>query len=182
MSISRTFAAVEITSGSFWKPSRGPTSRILTRAGESITDRRLGRRAQLADVDHAPLVGPDSDRPLPLADLDLESELAAIDDIDQARADGALRPFEGSADVLDADLEADRRPAVRQVLVGEHRGDALHHPDHARGREDPGADRAADVGDEAVRDRERLGALQAGLERHALRPSRGRRRRRGSRR
>ena len=29
-SISRTLSAVAITSGSFWKPSRGPTSRMLT--------------------------------------------------------------------------------------------------------------------------------------------------------
>src|SRR5215208_6049706 len=30
MSISRTLSSVAMTSGSFWKPSRGPTSRILT--------------------------------------------------------------------------------------------------------------------------------------------------------
>ena len=34
-SISRTLSAVGITSGSFWNPSRGPTSRILHHAGQS---------------------------------------------------------------------------------------------------------------------------------------------------
>ena len=33
MSISRTLSAVAIVSGSFWKPSRGPTSRIRTVLG-----------------------------------------------------------------------------------------------------------------------------------------------------
>src|SRR3954447_11054877 len=32
-SISRTFSSVGTTSGSFWKPSRGPTSRMRTRSG-----------------------------------------------------------------------------------------------------------------------------------------------------
>ena len=36
MSISRIFSAVGIVSGSFWKPSRGPTSRIRTRSGSAI--------------------------------------------------------------------------------------------------------------------------------------------------
>ena len=39
--ISRTFSAVGITSGSFWNPSRGPTSRIRTLRGSSLTPQRL---------------------------------------------------------------------------------------------------------------------------------------------
>ena len=39
--ISRTFSAVGITSGSFWKPSRGPTSRIRALLGNSLTAQRL---------------------------------------------------------------------------------------------------------------------------------------------
>ena len=34
-STSRTFSAVGMTSGSFWKPSRGPTSRIRTACGSA---------------------------------------------------------------------------------------------------------------------------------------------------
>ena len=42
MSISRTLSAVAMTSGSFWKPSRGPTSRMCT---EALTGGSLGRPA-----------------------------------------------------------------------------------------------------------------------------------------
>ena len=35
MSTRRILSAVAIVSGSFWKPSRGPTSRIETRCGIS---------------------------------------------------------------------------------------------------------------------------------------------------
>ena len=52
-SISRTLSAVAITSGSFWKPSRGPTSRMLTSATRWNLEReRVGSSADAA----APLV------------------------------------------------------------------------------------------------------------------------------
>ena len=35
-SMSRTLASVGIVSGSFWKPSRGPTSRMRTRVGSTM--------------------------------------------------------------------------------------------------------------------------------------------------
>src|SRR5687767_5088215 len=38
-SIRRTLSSVAIRSGSFWKPSRGPTSRTLTRSGKSMGGR-----------------------------------------------------------------------------------------------------------------------------------------------
>ena len=45
-SISRTLSAVAIVSGSFWKPSRGPTSRMRTLLGSSVMRRSLcGRLA-----------------------------------------------------------------------------------------------------------------------------------------
>ncbi len=66
--------------------------------------------------------------------------------------------------MLDADLEADRRLALGQVLVGEHLGAGLHHPDHAWRREHAGADRAADVGDQRRRDGELVAALEPGDE------------------
>ena len=73
-------------------------------------------------------------------------------------------------DVLDADLEADRRLAVRKVLEGEDRRGALHHPDHPRGGEDSRPDRAADIGEQAVLDHELVGALDPGLEGHPTIP------------
>ena len=79
--ISRTFSSVGITSGSFWNPSRGPTSRMRTLWGSSsaISQRtwRVSSRRDRADFDHAPLVGPDADRAVALLDLDVEAELAA---------------------------------------------------------------------------------------------------------
>ena len=71
-----------------------------------------------ADVDHAALVGADADRALALVDLDVEAKLAIVDDLAQGRADRAGRSLGGRGDVLDADLEADRRLALGQVLVG----------------------------------------------------------------
>src|SRR4051812_6343196 len=85
--------------------------------------------------DHAPLVGADADRALALAHLDLEAQLALLDHLAQARDRDALGPLERAADVLDADLEADRRVVRRQVLVDERRGGGLHHRDHPRRRE-----------------------------------------------
>ena len=85
--------------------------------------------------------------------------LRPVGDLEQARRRGALRALAGARDVLDADLEADRRAAVGEVLGGEPRGGALHHRDHARRREHAGRERAADVGQQPVRDGEGLGAL-----------------------
>ena len=104
-------------------------------------------------------MGAEAEHAVALADLDLEAQLAALGDLEQARRRGALGALAGARDVLDADLEADRRAAVGQVLGGEPRGGALHHRDHARRREDAGRERAADVGQQPVRDGEGLGAL-----------------------
>src|SRR3712207_8891205 len=38
ISTSRTLSSVAMTSGSFWKPSRGPTSRIATRSEEHTSE------------------------------------------------------------------------------------------------------------------------------------------------
>ena len=57
-------------------------------------------------------------------------------------------------DVLDADLEADRRLALGRFSKERTADVPLHHPDHPRRREDADADRAADVGDQAVLDHE----------------------------
>src|SRR4051794_9779254 len=136
--------------------SRGPTARL-----------RASVLLHTADLDHAPLVRAHPDRAVALGHLDVEAELALVGDLAQDRADRAGAPLDRRRHVLDADLEADGRPPVREVLVGEDRGAALHHPDHPRGGEDAGADRAADVGDEAVLDREVLAALEPGLQGHA---------------
>ncbi len=48
-----------------------------------------------------------------------------------------------------------------EVLEREHRGTALHHPDHPRGREDLHGDRAAHIGEEHALDRELVGAFGA---------------------
>src|SRR3954453_16979362 len=122
MSISRTLSPVAMTSGSFWKPSRGPTSRIRTRSGSTLDD--------------PPLVGADADRALAFAHLDVEAPLAVVDDLAQRRARDAPRALHRPGDVLDADLEADRRLTVGQLLERQHRRSALHHPDHPRRRED----------------------------------------------
>ena len=42
MSMRRSFSSVGITSGSFWNPSRGPTSRTSTDGGRSVMPERLG--------------------------------------------------------------------------------------------------------------------------------------------
>src|SRR4051794_1938526 len=100
--------------------------------------------AELADVDDATLVGADADRapalPLAFGHLDVEAELAAVDDLAQGRADRAIRSLERGRDVLDADLEADRRTPLGKALDRQDRGAVLHHPDHRRGREHAGAD------------------------------------------
>jgi hypothetical protein len=37
----------------------------------------------LGDVDHAPLVRAEADRPLPFANFDVEAQLAAVEDLTQ---------------------------------------------------------------------------------------------------
>src|SRR4051795_5024277 len=143
-STSRILSSVAMTSGSFWKPSRGPPSRMRTRSGCWGT------------LHHPPLVRTDADGALALEHLDVEAPLAVVDDLAQPRAGDAPRALEGAGDVLDADLEADGRLAVGKLLDGEHRGGALHHADHPRGREDLDRDGAADVGEQPALDRERV--------------------------
>src|SRR5436190_11477823 len=68
---SRTLSSVAITSGSFWKPSRGPTSRIRTVSLTEVRlrDERFGERADDGDdriqprdfEDAAQVVGADDD-------------------------------------------------------------------------------------------------------------------------
>jgi hypothetical protein len=64
-------------------------------------------------------VGADADGAVAVPDLDVEAQLAAVDDLPQAGVDGALRAVDRRGDVLDADLEADRGLAVGEVLGGE---------------------------------------------------------------
>src|SRR3954470_24721246 len=116
----RTLSSVAMTSGSFWKPSRGPTSRMRTASGT---------------LHHAPLVRPDADRALALEDLDVEAVLALVDDLAQRRARHAARALGRPRHVLDADLEPDGGLAVGELLEGEHRRRALHHRDHPRRRQ-----------------------------------------------
>src|SRR3954465_13833244 len=158
-STSRTLSSVAMTSGSFWKPSRGPTSRMRTRSGSTLDD--------------PPLVGADADRALALAHLDVEAPLAVVDDLAQRRAGHALRALHRAGNVLDADLEADRRLAVGELLEGEHRRGALHHPDHPGRREDLDRDRAADVGQQPALDGELVlaGLGHAGGGPYTRRPS-----------
>ena len=61
--ISSTFSAVEIVSGSFWKPSRGPTSRMLTLLGRRVcreSAAALGEGCSIAGGLHLlkPILGP----------------------------------------------------------------------------------------------------------------------------
>ena len=56
--------------------------------------------AELADVDHAALVGADADRAVALGDLDVEAQLAVVDDLAKGRADGARAPSRAAATCL----------------------------------------------------------------------------------
>src|SRR4051812_22067795 len=146
ISTRRTLSSVPMTSGSFWKPSRGPTSRMRTADGRPS-----------GTLDAPPLVDADADGPLGWAGveyLDVEAPLALVDDLAQRRASDALRTLERAGDVLDTDLEADRGLAVGKLLEGEHRRRALHHRDHPGRREDLDRDRAADVGQQQALDGE----------------------------
>src|SRR5439155_14283665 len=68
-----------------------------------------GRRRVRGHLDHAALVGAHADGAIALADLDVEAELAAVHDLAQRRAHGAVRALHGAGHVLHAHLEADRR-------------------------------------------------------------------------
>src|SRR3954451_20206602 len=113
ISTRRTLSSVAMTSGSFWKPSRGPTSRMRTARGSGT-------------LDDPPLVRAHADRALAFQDLDVEAPLALVDDLAQRRARHALRPLDRPGHVLDADLEAHGCLAVGELLEREHRRGALH--------------------------------------------------------
>src|SRR5262249_35279563 len=108
----------------------------------------------------------DADGPLPLLDLDVEAQLAAVDDLAQLGVGRAGLALGGRGDVLHTHLEADRRVPLLQVLEDQGGGVALDHPDHSRRREDARADRAADVGQQPALDGEVHRPLHPGLERH----------------
>src|SRR5688500_10372509 len=78
--IRRIFSSVGMISGSFWNPSRGPTSRMRTFWGV-LTSSSLEPSAELADRDHAPFMGSDANRALALQHLDVEPELAIVHDL-----------------------------------------------------------------------------------------------------
>src|SRR5436305_2022763 len=84
----------------------------------------------------APLVGAHADGAVALTDFHVEAELAAVDDLVELRAGRALGALDRAGDVLHAHLETDRRLAVGQLWVDEHRRGALHHRDHPGRRED----------------------------------------------
>src|SRR5262245_35805986 len=89
-------SASACTSGG--KSSGTPTSRRIASkpprraAGGATRMRRAGTSAAEArSVDHAALVRPDADRAVALGDLDVEPELAAVNDLVQAGAGRACR-------------------------------------------------------------------------------------------
>src|SRR3954447_4524840 len=137
----RTLSSVSMTSGSFWKQSRGPTSRMRTRSGSGT-------------LHDPPLVGADADRAVAFEHLDVEAPFALVDDLAQRGARDAARPLGRPGDVLDADLEAHRRVPVGQLLEREERRRALHHGDHPGGRQDLHRDGAAHVGQQPALDGE----------------------------
>src|SRR4051812_5958915 len=94
--------------------------------------RAVSRVTSSGDRDDAALVGADADRALALADLDVEAQLALLDHLAEPGDRQAFRALQRAADVLDADLEPDRRVVRRQVLVDQRRRGGLHHRDHPR--------------------------------------------------
>src|SRR5438876_10607063 len=76
----------------------------------SITQPGGGSTRAAIQVDDPALVRADPDGALTFPNLDVESELALIDDLPQPRGDGAPRPFHRTGHVLDADLEPHRPP------------------------------------------------------------------------
>src|SRR5262249_5818507 len=93
--------------------------------------------------------------------LDVEAELALVDDLAEARADRARRALLRRAHVLDADLEADRRRRVGHLVLDEPRARPLHHRDHPRRREHLERERPADVREQVALDDEVLHARGA---------------------
>ena len=103
----------------------------------------------------------DADHAVAFLDLDVEEELAVVLDAVELRGDGARRALARAGHVLDADLEADRRLPVGELLEREHRGAALHHRDHARRAEHAEPQRPSHIGEQLVLDHELVGALHA---------------------
>src|SRR5829696_8706271 len=95
----------------------------------TIEPRRLGGPGHRSDLDHAPLVRADADRAVPLLDLDVEAQLAPVDDLLELGVGGAGLALGCRRNVLDADLEPHRRLALLEALEGERGGVALDHPD-----------------------------------------------------
>src|SRR4029453_10457289 len=98
----------------------------------------------------------------PLPALDLEAQLASVDDLAQLRVRRAGLALGRGGDVLDADLEADRRLALLEMLECENRGVPLDHPDHAGRREHACSDRAAEIGEQTVLNHKLVGSLNPG--------------------
>src|SRR6185312_68625 len=154
-SISRTLSAVAITSGSFWKPSRGPTSRTRTLLGTPATnDPALVR----ADADRAPVGG---------EHLDGEAQLAPVDDLLKPGPAHATTALQHRGDVLDAHLKADRRGAFVQVRSYQPRRGVLHHPDHPGRGQHRLRQRAVDVGQQQALGLELVGGFETHLQRIA---------------
>src|SRR5919109_3228219 len=142
---------------------------IWTRHGRLCRPELRRRRRSLsagdgADLDHAALVRADADRALALLDLDVEAQLAAVDHLAELGVDRAGLALGRGRDVLDADLEADRRLALLQILEGEDRGVALDHADHSRRGEHARADGAAHIGEQHALDHELVRPLDARLQ------------------
>ncbi len=98
-------------------------------------------------------------------DLNREPQLTPLDDLCEASASRAQRPLSGRCDVLDADLETNRRLAAVEQRVDEHRGGPLHHPDHRGRRQHGETERSADVGQQPPLDLEFVRGLYADLQR-----------------
>src|SRR3954447_4390099 len=148
-------------------PAAATSMSRLTAASEGRYRRTVPLlRLRARGIDHPPLMGADTNRPVTLLDLDLESQLAPIDDLLELRVGGAGLPLGRRGDVLDADLESDGRVALIEFLEGERRRVRLDHPDHPRGGEDARTDRPADVGQKPTLDGEVHRPLGTGLERH----------------
>ena len=101
------------SSGDFRGHSRGKSP--LDQVRPPVGWRRSAVAPSWSVADHAALVGADADRALAFGHLDVEAELAAFDDLAQGGAHACRCALERRRDVLDADLEADRRLALGQA-------------------------------------------------------------------